>query len=259
MLEKLTNHVSWQTQVRTIVLLIIYLNPLSLVFAWHTLSPGIDYLKLETHRLFPWSCIHAFKINLKKNKLSSMIAQELAVNSASIDKYRQHGQALIAINGGFFDENFKPIGLRINNHQQKSSLKKISWWDVFYIKKNKAYLATAEQFRDNNQTIGGVDFAVQSGPRLLINGHVPTLKPGRSMRSALGITNDNEVIILLTDHEPLSTTELANLMKKPPFECENALNLDGGSSSQLQAYIDLFKLDVHGFSNIADAIVVNAN
>ncbi len=57
---------------------------------------------------------------------------------------------------------------------------------------------------------------------------------------------------------PLSTTELAQVMKAAPLNCENALNLDGGSSSQLRAQIGSFQLDVHGFSNVSDAVIVQA-
>ncbi len=56
----------------------------------------------------------------------------------------------------------------------------------------------------------------------------------------------------------MSTTELAQLMKAEPLNCDNALNLDGGSSSQLHAHLNSFQLDVHGFSNVSDAVIVTA-
>ncbi|MCA0404231.1 MAG: phosphodiester glycosidase family protein [Proteobacteria bacterium] len=220
---------------------------------WRTLAPGVEYQDLEGNYLTPWSHLHAFRIDLKKNDLSLVSAKDLSLDHASVDKYADFSKALLAINGGFFDDNYKPLGLRIYNKRKKNPLKNISWWGVFYIKNQKPYLSTIRQFNANQ-----VDFAIQSGPRLLINNRIPPLKPGRAERSALGITPDGKVIILVTDNAPISTTELAQLMKAEPLHCENALNLDGGSSSQLSARIGSFELNVHGFSNVSDAVVVKA-
>ncbi|KTD24743.1 Exopolysaccharide biosynthesis protein related to N-acetylglucosamine-1-phosphodiester alpha-N-acetylglucosaminidase [Legionella lansingensis] len=221
---------------------------------WRKVAPGIEYQDLDGNFLTPWSHIHAFRINLKKNQLSLITASDLSREHASVDEYAQHSKALLTINGGFFDSDYKPLGLRINNKQQKVPLKNISWWGIFYIKNHKPYITNAAHFRPNDQ----IDFAIQSGPRLLINNRIPPLKAGRAERSALGITYDNHVIVLVTDNLPLSTTELAQLMKAPPLNCQNALNLDGGSSSQLRAQLGSFQLEVHGFSNISDAIIVKA-
>ncbi|ASQ45397.1 phosphodiester glycosidase family protein [Legionella clemsonensis] len=219
---------------------------------WRKLAPGIEYQDLDGNLLTPWSHIHAFRINLKENRLSVVTAADLSREHASVNEYAQHTNALITINGGFFDNDYKPLGLRIDNKRQTSPLKNISWWGIFFIKNQKAYLTNVYQFRSNNS----VDFAIQSGPRLLINSRIPPLKPGRAERSALGITHDGRIIILVTDNLPLSTTELAQLMKAPPLNCQNALNLDGGSSSQLKAQLPSFQLEVHGFSNVSDAIIV---
>ena len=154
--------------------------------------------------------------------------------------------------GVFFEKNYHRFGLRIRNHQQLSPLKSISWWGVFYTKKGHAYLSNAKRFKQSDR----IDFAIQSGPRLLINGRIPSLRAGLAERSALGITQDGHVIILVTEHAAMSTTDLARLMKAPPLNCINALNLDGGSSSQLYAKINSFQLNVHGFSNVSDGIIV---
>lgn len=221
---------------------------------WRQLAPGIEYQDLEGSFLTPWSHIHAFRINLKDNELSLVTAKDLSREHASVNEYAQYSNALLAINGGFFDGNYKPLGLRVYNRRQKNPAKNISWWGIFYVKNQKAYLTNIRQYNPDRQ----IDFAIQSGPRLLINNRIPPLKPGRAERSALGITQDGHIIILVTDNMPISTTELAQLMKAAPLNCENALNLDGGSSSQLRAQVASFQLDVHGFSNVSDAVIVKA-
>lgn len=221
---------------------------------WHEVAPGIDYLDVSNVSLSPWSHIHAFRISLRKNRFSLVTARDLQEEYASVDEYGEFSKALIAINGGFFGNDFQPLGLRIRDKKQLSPFKQISWWGVFYIKGGHAYLAPARQFSRSN----AIDFAIQSGPRLLVNGRIPPLKAGRDERTALGITQDGRIIIIVTEHNALSTTELAQLMKAPPLNCLNALNLDGGNSSQLYAKLNSFTVNVHGFSNVSDAVIVTA-
>lgn len=219
---------------------------------WQNLAPGIEYQDLEGGILTPWSHIYVFRIDLSKNKLTSISAQNLGMKNASADQFAQYSQGLISINGGFFDHEFRPLGLRVTNKKLENPLKQISWWGVFYVKNNKPYISNAKHFYYNNQ----IDFAIQSGPRLLIKGRIPSLKQGIADRSALGITADDKLIILVSNNAAMTTDELAHLLKAPPLRCLDAINLDGGSSSQLYAHINSFQLNIHGFSNVSDAIVV---
>lgn len=219
---------------------------------WQKLTAGIEYQDLEGGILTPWSHIHVFRIDLTKNQLALVTAKTLAVKNASTDQFAAQSNALLSINGGFFDHDFKPLGLRINNKKLENPLKRISWWGIFYVKDNKPYISNISRFNHDED----IDFAIQSGPRLLIKGKIPSLKKGVADRSALGITKDGKVIILVSTNAAMSTKELALLLKAPPLYCTDAINLDGGSSSQLYAHIDSFQLNVHGFSNVSDAIIV---
>lgn len=219
---------------------------------WQHLSTGIEYRDLEGGLFNPWSHVHVFRIDLTQNQMELVSAESIAMKNASADQFVEHSQGLIGINGGFFDKQFRPLGLRINHKKIKNPVKPISWWGIFYIKNNKAHLSSMSQFRSHQD----IDFAIQSGPRLIINGKIPSLKPGIADRTALGITQEGKVILLVSNSASMSTKQLAQLMKSPPLSCVNAINLDGGSSSQLYAHIHSFKLNVHGFSNVSDAIVI---
>lgn len=219
---------------------------------WRTLATGLEYLDLGEKIYTPWSHIHVFRIDLKHYQLDSVLATALSQPNASVDEFASHSKALLAINGGFFDHNYHPLGLRISQQQQYNPLKRISWWGIFYIEDQKPHLSSLRRFKNSKN----IDFAIQSGPRILVNGKTPALKAGRDERSALGITEDGRIIILVTANAPLTTTDLAALMKSSPLNCHDALNLDGGSSSQLSARINSFEINVRGFSNISDAIIV---
>jgi uncharacterized protein YigE (DUF2233 family) len=239
-------------RIGALLLFLLFSSPSAIADTWRELTPGIEYLDLGSTLLTPWSHVHVFRIDLKKNQLDLVMANFLSQQHASVDEFARYSKALLTINGGFFDHNHRPLGLRIGNQQQYSPLKRISWWGVFYIKDQKPYLSGLRNYKSNEN----IDFAVQSGPRLLVHGRIPTLKPGRAERSALGISPDGRVIILVTENAPMTTTALAELFRSPPLNCKEALNLDGGSSSQLYADIGSLKLNVHGYSNVSDAIVV---
>lgn len=234
------------------LLFILFFSPSTQASQWRELTPGIEYIDLGANLLTPWSHIHVFRVDLRNYQLGLVMANRLSHQHASVDELTLYSNALLGINGGFFDRSYHPLGLRVSDQQQYNALKQISWWGVFYIKNKKAYLTNPRQYNQRRP----VDFAIQSGPRLLINGRIPSLKGGNAERSALGITPDGRVIILVTDHAPMNTTALAEIFKAEPLNCKQAINLDGGSSSQLYAHINSFKINVHGFSNVTDAIIV---
>lgn len=220
--------------------------------SWTKIAPGIEYQDLNHNALSQWSHIHVFRIDLNYNELNLIMANALSNNQAFAHEFAHYAHGLIALNGGFFDQQYHPLGLRINKQHQHNPLKYISWWGIFYIKDRIPHVTSVRDFPHDAQ----VDFAVQSGPRLLINGQIPSLKPGYAERSALGITRKNKVIILVTENNPVSTTWLAEHLKAAPLNCLHALNLDGGSSSQLYAKIGSFKLNARSFASVSDAIVV---
>ena len=231
---------------------ILIMSPICQASKWRVLAPGIEYIDLGASLLTPWSHVHVFRIDLKENKFDLVMAASLSKKHASINEFARHSKALLTFNGGFFDQKYRPLGLRIGQNTEKNPLKRISWWGIFYIKNQKAYLTNIRHFRPDQQ----IDFALQSGPRLIINGKIPSLKAGVAERSALGITEEGKVIVLVTDNTPMSTTTLAKTLKSVPLNCTEALNLDGGSSTQLNANIDAFQLNVHGLSNVSDAVVI---
>ncbi len=168
----------------------------------------------------------------------------------------ESNHAVIATNGGFFTPELKPLGLRVDQGEQKNPLKATAWWGVFLIKEGKPQIVAQKNYRPDKS----IEFAIQSGPRLLVNGKIPALKPGLDNRTALCITKDKKVVLLATENLPISTGDLAKILgsndKKGGLGCIDALNLDGGSSTQLYANVNRFKLKVSGFTTVSDAVLV---
>lgn len=243
-------------QNRFAYLLLLCLSPTLYAQSWRTLRPGLEYSVLQPSKTNIWGKIHVFRIDPRYFHLELALAADQQKQTSSARSLALANRGLIAINGGFFTPELKPIGLRIKNGIVRQRMQHTRWWGIFYIKNNKPYLVAPRYYRKQK----GIQFALQSGPRLVVNGRIPRLKPGFAARSALGITRDHKILLLATEKLVLTTTELAQIMQAPPqsngLNCEYALNLDGGNSTQVYAHVDRLYLDVRGYANITDAVVV---
>lgn len=224
---------------------------------WDVLAPGLKYARLKPFTGPLNGFIHVFKINLKDYDLDLVSAKSLQQNLLTAQTAVQKTHALLAVNGGFFDQTNTPLGLRISADGVSHPAKFISWWNIFYTQAGKAYITNQANFKMSPN----LTFAIQAGPRLIKHGKVTQgLKSNYDERTALGITNKNEVIILTTENLLISTEQLAHIMAQSEnlggLNCQDALNLDGGTSSQLYAQIGSFILNVPSFSAVADAVVV---
>jgi uncharacterized protein YigE (DUF2233 family) len=244
-------------RVISLFLLLSWLNP---VFGagteWHAFSSGVEYTRIPLSSVPSYGQLHAFRIDLNHYQLESLLAKEIQKPAYSVEEAAKTSDALIAINGGFFTPDYQPLGLRISSHKVRNPFKNTRWWGIFLIDDHGPQVISAEKYSPNDR----VSFAIQAGPRLLINGQIPALKAGYAERSALCITADKKVIILATENASISTRTLAELIKRAEQEhglgCVNALNLDGGTSSQLYAQIGEFWLNIPNYRAVSDVIIV---
>ena len=219
--------------------------------SWRRLSPGLDYTVIHPISNSSREKVHAFRIDLKQYKLSLVLANRYQQRSFFVSPTAAKMNALIAINGGFFSPSFQPLGLRIKNSEVLHPLKNTSWWGIFMIQGDRARILAKQSYQYSKK----IDFAVQAGPRLVIDGDIPKLKGKVAPRSAVGITTKGRVIIVITENLSLTTTQLAAIMKQN-LGCNNALNLDGGSSSQLYAHVGNFDLNIRSIRPVTDMIIV---
>jgi uncharacterized protein YigE (DUF2233 family) len=226
---------------------------------WQRLADGLEYTQLKGFPAFPEGKLHAFRMDLSRYQLRVMPLAPDNTDDAFHQLMKQQ-HAVLAVNGSFFATNgtgLKPLGLRIDQGTLTTPLRNISWWSVFYIQDQQAKLVTNNQFPADQKP----EFAIQAGPRLIADGQViPTLKPGTDLRTALCIQKSGKVIVLATQDVLLSTADLANVLQRSEqrggLDCQQALNLDGGHSTQLYAHTGDFSLTVPSYSQVADAVLV---
>jgi Phosphodiester glycosidase len=136
---------------------------------------------------------------------------------------------LAAVNGGYFDENFAPLGLRLIEGKTTSRLAHARLLTGIIASDGFTQIFRVREFPSRHKWSA----AVESGP-LLIDRMEPVsgLESMRVARRTFAATGSRSRVALGFCPEA-TLAELANVLAAPlgDFKIERALNLDGGSSS----------------------------
>lgn len=236
---------------RLLFLLITLVGSTAWAGSWESFAPGMEHRKASLSR---GGSIHFFRFSLSQWKLA-MVPASLAGSPASFVKpLAQKSRATLMVNGGFFTPTHKPLGLRISNGKESNPIKDVSWWGIFAVVLGKPTITSLKEYAP----VAPPQFAIQSGPRLIVAGRIPTtLKEGVDPRSGIGYTPEGLVVIAVTEGALISTTEFAQWMRSSEGGgCQYALNLDGGSSSQLYYSDKNHQVSVENLSPVADGVGV---
>jgi hypothetical protein len=139
---------------------------------------------------------------------------------------------LAGVNGGYFDEKFAPIGLRIENGQMIAPLQRARLiTGVLVASSRGVQIVRSREFSRRT----GVTAAVQCGPFLVNRGQsIGGLNNARPARRTFAATiTGNRALIGVCS--VVSLAELSKILATTSFaddlRIERALNLDGGSST----------------------------
>ncbi|MDP2599298.1 MAG: phosphodiester glycosidase family protein [Deltaproteobacteria bacterium] len=217
-------------------------------YEWREVDRGLFYTYTDN--------IHAFKVDPGLFQLSVFTAKDLNETDATASMLAKKSGAILAVNGGFFSPSHKSLGLLMREGKVLNPTHKTKWWAVFFMKDRKPHIVPPDAFIFQPR----IEAALQAGPRLVVDGKMPKLKEAVARRSGIGIRKNGDIVIAVTDETPKTMEEFAGVFQrseeKEGFDCVNALNLDGGRSSQIYFNDSGFKLEVPGLSRIANAITV---
>jgi hypothetical protein len=208
---------------------------------WQTLRPGLESITTSVSGEFLFSssilAIRASPITFQPKVFRAV---EFGSPTASAKRVCQASGASACINANFFDEQHRPLGTVIsrgiihkNIHRGGGTLT-----GLFVAKKDIFAIKHRKNFATEN-----VLEAFQAGPRLIARGHPVSGIKTSSAQGALSILCiDSEKRIILAKIA-LSIfarypSKIQSTLLQEPFNCIDALNLDGGGSSQLFAWGD---------------------
>ena len=144
----------------------------------------------------------------------------------------KHEKCACAVNGGYFDEEFAPIGLRIVNEQTVAPLRRARLITGVLLESTRGVqIMRAREFSRSHK----IAAAIQCGPFLVdASQRIGGLNDSQRARRTFAATATNERVLLGVCSE-VSLANLAQILAKTPLaagsKIDRALNLDGGSSS----------------------------
>jgi len=219
---------------------------------YRSLERGLDYAVLQIDAA---SKLHLLKIDLSRFTIKVLDARDFKNEALAVKTFSEKSRALAAINANFFDAQNQPLGLVLQDGKLKNPAKKISWWASLLIKGDRASI---EKVYEKNAVLA-YDNGVQAGPRLVVAGKTPKLKQEFSPKSAVGLDRKGHLILVVSEGS-IEINGFAQLLAKKEKDggvgMVNALNLDGGSSTQFFAKAGDLNLSLPGFSRVPIALGV---
>ncbi|HUG55064.1 MAG TPA: phosphodiester glycosidase family protein [Vicinamibacteria bacterium] len=214
--------------------------------AWRPVAPGAEALTVEEDG----AAVDLVRFDLGRFRPEVVVFGPGRAKTASA--LRRELGAAAAINGGFFDENVRPLGLRIARGRTVVPLRRRVDWGVLLLLPGRAEIVHSRDFRPEARIEG----AIQVGPRLLAAGRPLKLKPQTARRSAVALDREGKTLTLVVTRSAMDATRLARLLARLGFH--SALLLDGGASTQVSVAFGAFALDVPGAYGVPDALVVRS-
>jgi uncharacterized protein YigE (DUF2233 family) len=146
---------------------------------------------------------------------------------------------VFAANAGMFEADSRPVGLLVQDGDEKSPLNLKDGTGNFYMKPNGVFVLTekheAKVLESSSYTalLSPVTWATQSGPLLVFGGNIsPDFiedSKSKKIRSGIGVRKDGMIVFALS-RAPVTFYEFASLFLTK-LKCPNALFLDGDISA----------------------------
>jgi hypothetical protein len=214
-------------------------------------APGISHASFEVRPPDgePFSG-HAFQIDLGDAELR-LVPAGGASSRQTVEQIAAPFPAVVAVNASFFDKEGRAMGLAVGEGGVLAT-GKLKSWGALVVSGTDTRIVLGSGIPDRlaDQLI------VQGIPRLVIGGRVPGLKPQLAERTAVCAGAGRVVIVVATQAE---TTAFARFLAEPSEKaglgCSDALNLDGGPSTQLVVRLPAFTLSMRGGSAVPNALV----
>ena len=215
---------------------------------WVAIAPGVELRMLSASDDEGSVAVTALRAPAAKIRV-------LSGDNLVAPDWRARENALAAVNGGFFDPQEKPLGLIIHRSRRAGRLRHVSG-GVFFIENGAAHILPVAAFARRLTAGARITEALQCSPLLVTAGQVSQLKPQSARRTGIGVQPDGKVVIAVADDDIALPAWAKLWAASGGLDCRDALNLDGGPSTQLSVRAPGRRLEIVGGWSVPDVILV---
>ena len=193
---------------------------------------------------------HAFQIDLNGAELRLVPAGGPS-SRQTVEEIVAPFPEAVAVNASFFDSEGRAMGLAVDEGRLMARGKRQSW-GALVVSGTTARIVLGSEIPDHRAH----RLIVQGIPRLVVGGRVLRLKPQLAERTAVCAEGSSVTLVVSTKAE---TTAFAHFLAGPPeaggLGCVDALNLDGGPSTQLVVKLPALTRSLSGGWGVPNALV----
>ena len=218
---------------------------------FRVVAPGISHATFDVRPQDgePFSG-HVFRIDLGEAELR-LVPAGGASPRQTVEQITSPFPAVVAVNASFFDKDGRAMGLAVSEGRLVATSKRASW-GALVVSGMDARIILGSGIADPLAH----RLIIQGIPRLVVGGQVPGLKPQVAERTAVCVAGSRVVIVVTTKAESTAFARfLAESSEKAGLGCSDALNLDGGPSTQLVVRLPALTLSLPGWG-VPNALVV---
>lgn len=214
-------------------------------------APGIRHARFEVKPVDgdPFSG-HAFFVDLDEAALHVVPAGS-DTSRRTVDEIASGHDSVVAVNASFFDEDGRAMGLAVYDGRLLAT-HKIDAWGALVVDGRRARVVRGSEVKDELSH----RLVLQGIPRLVVKGEVQKLKEQKAARTAVCAADDVVVLVVSTEAD---ATAFAKFLARPRAQgglgCVDALNLDGGPSTQLYARLPGVQARVQGGWGVPNALL----
>jgi len=193
---------------------------------------------------------HAFRVDLGEAELRLVPASGPSPRQ-TVEQIASPFPAVVAVNASFFDNDGRAMGLAVSEGRLVATGKRASW-GALVVSGTDARIVLGSGISDPLAH----RLIIQGIPRLVVGGAVPGLKPQLAERTAVCAAGSRVVIVVANKAESTAFARfLAEPSEKTGLGCSDALNLDGGPSTQLVVRLPALTLSVRGGWGVPNALI----
>ncbi len=218
-----------------IVTILLSVLPQIAIAEWEQVAEGLEINRVA---VWPGSVVSPelffVRASLDKYRIGVVRAADFGLRNGSAKTLSTQANCFFGINGNFFDEHGKALGLVISRGIKHQPIHRggKTLTGIFQIGQQGISIVNRADFDSRLVTE-----AIHAGPRLLSRGmNVPGLKAVNTYSRRAGVCLDKAkrvVFFISSGLMGITLQQVQDVIKGEEIACVDALNLDGGGSAQM--------------------------